>query len=272
MRRSLSRLSALIRRRSKANRSEYDYNWAARRDWYNDDAPQMLFADKVRIKVLMKDQYLPFKDDLRIRASWVYLHKSKTWHSDWVDIVHDGSNVYYDLPNLEEGRVIKVISDLYVKTDEQPPSEKSVKRASFVKNEEGTFKYIGRIHVPYYGATTSETDEELKRRAQIVSFGFSQWYADEAYGGRRCSYDCYSFFKSCTSGELSGFQLKSLSRSHVPTLAKRGKRLHGDYLIKPGHFAWRSATTKTPTISSPSKATTPSTVLTASISIPIATG
>jgi hypothetical protein len=224
-----------LRKRSTRNRTEYDYNWAARRDWYQADAPQMLFADKVRVKVLLKDAYAQTPDSLRVRVHWVYLHKSKTWHTDWVDLQQDGRNVYYELPGLEEGRLVKVISDFYLKTDVQP-SEAAIKSASYVKTDEGTFKYVGRMHVPYYGVTSSEDNEELKRRAQIVSFSFSQWYADESYGGRRCNYDCYSFFQSSTSGELSGFKLQPVSHAKIPTLAKQGKRFHGDYLIKPGHY------------------------------------
>lgn len=223
----------MIRRRSNRNRSEYDYNWAARRVWHNDDAGPMLFADKVRVKVLLKDETAKAHEDLRIHVSYVYLHKSKTWHKQWVDLVRDGDEVYFDVTGLEEGRVVKIVPDLYRKTAKDEPE---VKTASFVQGKEDKLKYLGRMHAPYYGVTSSEDNEELQRRAQIVSFGLSQWYADEAYGGRYCNYDCHSFFTSSTSGELKGFKLQPVSRANVPKLAKQGKRFHGDYLIMPGHY------------------------------------
>jgi hypothetical protein len=225
-----------IRDRGGIQRDEYDYNWAARRNWHQESAPPMLFADKVRVKLLLTDQQAKVRPDLRVRASWVYLHKSKTLHTAWVELQQDGSDVYYDLPGLEEGRVVKVVSDFYLKTDQQPPNENAVKNASFVVNGEGTFKYVGRMHVPYYGVTSSNSNEELKRRAWVVSFGLSQWYVDEAYGGRRCSYDCYSFYRTSTSGELEGFALRPIPQSSIPELARKGKRFHGDFLIKPGHY------------------------------------
>ncbi|MEQ8787422.1 MAG: hypothetical protein RIC55_14050 [Pirellulaceae bacterium] len=228
-------LMGFLHNRTRRNRSEYDYNWAARRDWHRDQAEPVLFADKVRVNVMLKPTTASSQEKLLVRASWVYLHKSRTWHTDWMPVERVGDKAYYDLAGLEEGRVVKIISDIYIATDKEP-SESALKNASYVKTETGNYKYVGRMHVPYYGVTSSENNEELKRRAQIVSFGFSQWYADEAYGGRRCSYDCYSFFRSCTSGELSGFELKPVSRQHIPTLSKRGKRIHGDFLTKPGHY------------------------------------
>jgi hypothetical protein len=228
-------LAGILRKRSSRNRSEYDYNWAARRDWHNDMGEQVLFADKVRVNVLLKNETAKALSDLRVHVSWVYLHKSKTWHTQWVDLVQDGDGVYFDVTGLEEGRVVKIVTDLYQRIDEQP----MMRTASFAADEDAKkakFKYLGRMHVPYYGVTSSDTNEELKRRARVVSFGLSQWYADEAYGGRYCNYDCHSFFKTSTSGELDGFKLVSVSRDEIATLSKQGKRFHGDYLIKPGHY------------------------------------
>jgi hypothetical protein len=228
-------LVGFLHKRTRRNRSEYDYNWAARRDWYRQDAEPVLFADKVRVKVMLKPAVAKSDQDLLVRASWVYLHKSRTWHTDWMPVDRQGDDAYYDLTGLEEGRLVKIVSDVYAATEHEP-SEAELKKASYVKTATGNYQYIGRMHVPYYGVTSSQDNEEWKRRAQIVSFGFSQWYADEAYGGRRCSYDCYSFFRRCTSGELNGFELKPVSRQSIPRLTKQGKRIHGDFLTKPGHY------------------------------------
>jgi hypothetical protein len=232
-------LVGIVRKRSNRNRSEYDYNWAARRDWHNGEAEAMLFADRVRIKMLLKNETAKVFEDLRVHVSWAYLHKSKTWHTQWVDLIRDGDDVYFDVTGIEEGRVVKIVTDMYLRIDPQP-AQPTMRTASFAPGEAGQpkprFKYLGRMHTPYYGVTTSESNEELKRRARIVSFGLSQWYADEAYGGRYCNYDCYSFFQTSARGELNGFQLVSISRDSVAKLSKQGKRIHGDYLIKPGHF------------------------------------
>jgi len=226
----------IIRKRSQLDRSEYDYDWAARRDWHKEGAKKRLFANKVRVKLLLKKDLASAPDHIRVRVTWWYLHRSKTQHTAWASVRQDGSDVFYDVDGLEEGRLVKVVSDIYRKTDEQPASEKLIKNGTFVKNSEGTFKYVGRLHVPYYGVTTSENIEGLKRRARIISFSFSQWYVDEAYGGRYCNYDCYSFYQTSTSGELNGFNLQAVSHSDVPQLSKNGKRFHGDYLIMSGHY------------------------------------
>ncbi len=225
----------LIRERSGVNRNEYNYNWAARRNWHEEETTPMLFADRVRVRVMLKDEHQEIRDELKVRATWVYLHKTKTEHTAWVDLKQDGDEAYFEVPELEEGRVVKVISDFYISTDETPAKER-LDNGEFVKRDTGTFKHVDEMHVPYYGVTTSETNEELQRRAQIVSFAFSQWYVDEAYGGRYCHYDCYSFYQSCASGELEGFQFEAVAHANVPQLAKEGKRFHGDYLIMPGHY------------------------------------
>jgi hypothetical protein len=89
--------------------------------------------------------------------------------------------------------------------------------------------------LPYHGATGSDSNEEWERRARIISFAFSQWYVDHANGRRVCSYNCRSFYQTCVSSEMKGFQLRSIGRTTFRDRSKEGMRSHGDFLIKSGH-------------------------------------
>ena len=225
----------VIREHTGINRSEYDYNWAARRNWHKQDGKKWLFADKVRAKLWLRKDLAKAPEELRVKIHWQYMHRTGTMYQAWAGIHRDGDDFYYELPGLEEGRLVKLTTDVYLKTADEPPSEEAIKNASFIKNNEGTFKYVGRLHLPYYGVTSSDSNEELKRRARIVSFAFSQWYVDECYGGRYCSYDCVSFYSTSTAGELDGFTFRYVPHDNVAELAKKGQRFHGDYLTMPGH-------------------------------------
>jgi len=176
--------------KKRTDRTEYDYNWAARRDWYNSEAKQWLFSDRVRIKLRLREDLAKIEDQLKIK-----MRKTAT--------AADG--------------------DAKVTTVAATPFDDSYER-------------VGAIHAPYYGVTGSETNDEWQTRAQIISFSFSQWYHDEAYGGRYSNYDCWSFYRKSADSELAGYTKKSVSNSDVPRLSKEGKRFHGDYLIMSGHY------------------------------------
>ena len=73
-------VTGVIRKRSSVNRTEYDYNWAARRDWFKDEAKQWIFPDKVRIKLLLREDLVEISDQLVAKIEWIYRHHSKTFY------------------------------------------------------------------------------------------------------------------------------------------------------------------------------------------------
>ncbi len=225
---------------TRGDRTEYDYNWAARRDWKKPEAKPWLFADRVRIKLDLRDDLRPLADQLKVKLTWNYMHRSKTLHTTWAEIQQDGEDRYLDLTGLDEGRLVKARLEIF-RPQATEATAAQITPATFAASKQGDdtpagYERVGAVHAPYYGVTGSEANEEWQRRAQIVSFSFSQWYHDEAYGGRYCNYDCYSFYQKSANSELAGFTKKSVANSDVPKLSKAGRRFHGDYLIMSGHY------------------------------------
>ncbi|MCH8839982.1 MAG: hypothetical protein IH831_04770 [Planctomycetes bacterium] len=224
-------VTGVIRKRSSVNRTEYDYNWAARRDWFKDEAKQWIFPDKVRVKLLLKDDLVEMSDQLVAKIDWIYRHHSKTPYESVARLQQDGEDVFFDLEGLEEGRVVSLWVHLY-----RPKTEEDSEKTAVEELDGETLVRLGKIHLPYHGATGSDSNEEWETRARIISFAFSQWYVDHAYGGRYCNYDCYSFYKTSVSSEMKGFQLRSIGRSTFRERSQEGMRTHGDFLIKSGHY------------------------------------
>ncbi len=224
-------VTGVIRKRRSVNRTEYDYNWAARRDWYQDEAKQWIFPDKVRVKLLLKDDLVEISDQLVAKIEWIYRHHSKTPYESVARLQQDGEDVFFDLEGLEEGRVVSLTTYLYRSKTEEDSEEANVEQL-----DGKTLVRIGKIHLPYHGATGSDSNEEWETRARIVSFAFSQWYVDHAYGGRYCNYNCYSFYKTSVSSEMKGFQLQRIGRSTFRERSEEGMRSHGDFLITSGHY------------------------------------
>jgi len=223
---------------SRTNRTEYDYNWAARREWHNEEAKPWLFSDRLRIKLNLREDLAEISDQLQVKLTWNYMHRSQHVNEAWAAIQHDGDDRYVDLSGLDEGRLIKARLEIYRPAAEntaESDSEATMTPVSLA-HAGGDYQRVGEVHAPYYGVTSSEENEEWRRRARIISFSFSQWYHDEAYGGRYCSYDCWSFYRKSADSELSGFTKRSISNSDVPRLSKEGQRFHGDYLIMSGHY------------------------------------
>lgn len=226
---------------TRTDRTEYDYNWAAQRNWHYKDTKQWLYSDRVRIKLNLRSDLAKISEQLKVKMTWNYMHRSKHITETWATIQHEGDDRFVDLPGLDEGRLIQAKLEIYRPTESSTMDGGMTIAPVSVTSEAGTdapegYELLGAIHAPYYGATSSITNEEWKRRARIISFSFSQWYHDEAYGGRYCSYDCWSFYRKSADSELAGFTKQSISRSDVPRLAKEGKRFHGDYLIMSGHY------------------------------------
>lgn len=231
---------------SRTDRSEYDYNWAAKRSWHNKETKQWLYSDRIRIKLNLRDDLAKIDEQLKFKLTWNYMHRSKHITETWATIQRDGEDRFIDLAGLDEGRLIEARVEIYRPTGEVAPQRQVIiapvsmsSDSSDAAQDAGTpagYELVGAIHAPYYGATSSITNEEWKRRARIISFSFSQWYHDEAYGGRYCSYDCWSFYRKSADSELAGFAKKSISNSDVPRLSKEGKRFHGDFLTMSGHY------------------------------------
>jgi len=222
--------------KKRTDRTEYDYNWAARRDWYNSEAKQWLFSDRVRIKLRLREDLAKIEDQLKIKMSWAYMHRSKHISEVWAEVQRDGEDRYLELTGLEEGRLVQVGIEIFrPKTATAADGDAKVTTVAATPFDD-SYERVGAIHAPYYGVTGSETNDEWQTRAQIISFSFSQWYHDEAYGGRYSNYDCWSFYRKSADSELAGYTKKSVSNSDVPRLSKEGKRFHGDYLIMSGHY------------------------------------
>ena len=240
-------------KQTRTDRTEYDYNWAARRSWHNKTSKQWLFSDRLQIKLNLRDDLAKIEDSLKVKMTWNYMHRSKHITETWATIQQDGDDRFIELTGLDEGRLIHAKLEIFRPTNpaaaeanpaaaEANPAaaEGQVTIAPVSMNTESEapagYERVGAIHAPYFGVTSSVTNEEWKRRARIISFGFSQWYHDEAYGGRYCNYDCWSFIKKSADSELAGFTKKSVSNSDVPRLSKEGKRFHGDFLTMSGHY------------------------------------
>ena len=224
-------VTGVIRKRSSVNRTEYDYNWAARRDWFKDEAKQWIFPDKVRVKLLLREDFVEISDQLVAKIEWIYRHHSKTFYESVARLQQDGDDVFFDLEGLEEGRVVSLWVHLY-----RPKTEENSEKTVIEELDGETLVRLGKIHLPYHGATGSDSNEEWETRARIISFAFSQWYVDHAYGGRYCNYNCYSFYKASASSEMEGFQLRNIGRSTLKERSQEGMRSHGDFLIKSGHY------------------------------------